>query len=141
MPRSESADKPCAFSHELPYDHIDTFISSVGMRVLVRYKGETTLSGLELKRFSQTQKDFLGHSGVHDGYIDFSKKNRVSSFLSLAHLLYANVTVPKSFNQAPDVEKHQSIVSKKEVHNILFFVISPATRHYYHHRIDYHDTL
>jgi hypothetical protein len=110
LPRSDTADKPCTFSHELPYTHIEIFASVIGMRVMVRYKGETSLHGLELKRFIPDKDAFLNHNGVQQGYIDFTVQNKVPSFLTYAHLLYTNVTVPASFNQTPDVKKHESTV-------------------------------
>ena len=109
-PRSDTAAKPCAFSHKLPYDHLEVFTSALGMRMMVRYKGETSLHGLDLKRFTPTKNDFLQHSGVQQGYIDFTAMNKVTTFLSFAHLLYTNVTVPESFHQKPDRNKHESTV-------------------------------
>lgn len=116
MPRSETADKPCTFSHELPYDKIEIFNSAFGMRVMVRYQGETSLHGLDLKRFTPNKSDFLNHSGVQEGYIDFSRVYRLSAFVSLAHLLYVNASsYPASFNQNPVLEKHESIVRFQNV--------------------------
>jgi hypothetical protein len=80
------------------------------MQLKVRYDGETSLHGLELKRFTPRKEDYLRHSGVKRGFVDFSVETKAPSYLSFAHLLYTNVTVPKSFNQTPNVEKHQSIV-------------------------------
>ena len=114
VPRSKTADKPCTFSHELPYKHFDFFVSAIGMRVTLRYEGETSLQGLELKRFVPTKEGFFSHSAVQQGFIDVTQE-KLPSFLSFAHLLYANVSVPKSFNQHPNVKKHQSIVRFKIV--------------------------
>ena len=111
VPRSKTANKPCIFSHELPYKSVEIFASELGMRVRVFHTGETTLHGLKLKRFTPTKEDFLNHSGVQQGYIDVSKARGFPLYLSFAHLLYGNVTVPKSFNQKPDLAKHQSTVS------------------------------
>lgn len=111
MPRSETADRPCTFSHELPYKKIEIFNGALAMRVAVRYEGETTLHGLDLKRFTPDKKDFLNHSGVQEGYIDFSKRYRLPVFVTMAHMLYVdNTSYPASFNQNPVLEKHQSVV-------------------------------
>ena len=111
VPRSETADKPCAFSHELPYKKLEIFASDLGMSVALQYTGETSLHGLELKRFTPHKDTFLNNSGVHQGYIDLSKKRNTSIYLSLAHRLYSNSSYPTSFNQSPKQAEHESIVS------------------------------
>ena len=121
MPRSETADKPCTFSHELPYNKIEIFNSAFGMRVMVRYQGETSLHGLDLKRFTLNKNDFLNHSGVQQGYIDFSRVYEAPAYVSLAHLLYVdNSSYPASFNQNPVVEKHESIVRFQNISFIIY---------------------
>ena len=110
VPRSETADKPCTFSHELSFKETEIFVSVIAMTLRVRYERETSLHGLELKRFTPTKDDYLRHSAVQHGFIDFSLQTKAPSFLSFAHLLYTNLTAPKSFNQMADKEKHQSIV-------------------------------
>mgnify|MGYP002803979482 CR=1 FL=1 len=119
VPRSETADKPCIFSHELPFKQTEIFVSVIAMKLKVRYESETSLHGLELKRFTPTKDDYLNHSAVRQGFIDFSFKTKAPSFLSFAHLLYANLTAPTSFTQIHDKEKHQSIIDIEAVTGLI----------------------
>ncbi|XP_028398910.1 uncharacterized protein LOC114522430 [Dendronephthya gigantea] len=119
VPRSETADKPCAFSHELPFKKLELFASQLGLGVELQYTSEASLHGLDLKRFTPHKDTFLNNSGVHEGYIYYSLgQGGVPVYVSLAHRLYAKKDYPLSFNQSPKAAKHESMADVEPVTGI-----------------------
>lgn len=93
----------------------DVFVSALYTKFKLSYREEASLYGLELKRFTVSKTDYLNHSAVTHGVIDFSKLRGFAVVGSLPHYLHSDLKIKASFHQQPDEQKHQSVVSISDI--------------------------